>query len=222
MPDMAGRQATAHTDLGSTWPDLAFSLPWAASQAPALGLCLGSREGSPLPDPCPGPFGLEETTRLAPPSWRAWPYHLRFSLAVTQVPREGLSCTWAPLALEPAALGTEGAAGTVSSTPVRTRTPCQAEGGGEGWEDAGLHCPEHTGSLHRWGEAASQDLLALAADRRPPLQALSLVSCWAVVTVWLSCSGPSCPPPAPACSGAAVAEPARPSPGPSGSRPCTW
>lgn len=141
VPDMAGRQATAHTDLGSTWTDLAFSLPRAASQAPALGLCLGSREGSPLPDPCPGPFGLEETTRLAPPSWRAWPYHLRFSLAVTQVPREGLSCTWAPLALEPAALGTEGAAGTVSSTPVRTRTPCQAEGGGEGWEDAGLHCP---------------------------------------------------------------------------------
>lgn len=43
---------------------------------------------------------------------------------------------------------------------------------------------------------------------------------WSVAR--LSCSRPSCPPPAPVCSAAAAAGPAHPSPRQPGSRPCTW
>lgn len=49
------------------------------------------------------------------------------------------------------------------------------------------------------------------------MRALLLNSRWAVTAKGLSCSGPSCPRPAPACSGAAAAAPVRPSPGLSGS-----
>lgn len=150
VPDVAGRQqqpTLTRAQFGRTWYSASSRLPakpwpsvstWEAGEAdpsqPLVLALLASRQPDRVP--APGELGLT----------------LRFSSAVTQVPRKGLSCTWAPLALEPAALGAEGAAGTVSPTPVRTRTPCQVEGGGESREDAGLHaCPEHTGTLHRWG-----------------------------------------------------------------------
>lgn len=125
---MAGRQqqpTLTRAHFGQTWYLASSRLPakpwpsvstWEAGEAdpsqPLVLALLASRQ----PDWVPAPEELGLT--------------LRFSSAVTQVPREGLSCTWAPLALEPAALGTEGAAGTVSPTPVRTRTPCQVEGEG--------------------------------------------------------------------------------------------
>lgn len=67
------------------------------------------------------------------------------------------------------------------------------------------------------GEAASVDLPALAAGRRPPPGPSHSLLLAGRLGWWLSCSGPWCPPPAPACHGAAAAVPAHPSPGPSGS-----
>lgn len=123
----------------------------------------------PRPRPSVSAWELERLTTPSPLSWLFWPFWPRgdnqtgssllenlalppqvFFLAVTQVPREGLSCTWAPLALEPASLGAEGAAGTVSPIPIRTRTPCQVEGGGEGRRTLAA-LPEHTGSLQTGG-----------------------------------------------------------------------
>lgn len=70
-------------------------------------------------------------------------------------------------------------------------------------------------------------------SRPTPSTARALCTAGAGAALWLrlplgghrpglSCSGPSCPPPAPACSAAAAAGPAHPSPGQPGSRPCTW
>lgn len=143
------------------------------------------------------------------------------ALAVTPFFREAPSH---PGLLQPCAeqLGMEGAAGAWSPTP-RTRTPARWEEEGEGREDAEPHGRPRA----RWHEAqlgrgCLRGLPALAAGRRPALWALLRNSLWAVMAEGLSCSGPSCPPPAPACSGAAAAEPAHPSPGLSGSHPCTW
>lgn len=105
-----------------------------------------------------------------------------------------------------------------SPTPRRTGTPARQEEEGEGREDAGPHAgpqaPWHEAQL---GRGCLRGLPAPAARRRPRLRALSLSSRWAVTAECLSCSGPLCPPPAPACSGAAAAAPAHPSPGQSGS-----
>lgn len=100
-----------------------------------------------------------------------------------------------------------GAAGTIASTPTETRTPA-------GWEGKGR-------PRGRW------------TSRPAPSAARALCTAGAGAALWLrlplgghrpglSCSGPSCPPPAPACSAAAAAGPAHPSPGQPGSRPCTW
>lgn len=72
------------------------------------------------------------------------------------------------------------------------------------------------------GEAASVDLPALAAGWRPPPGSSHSLPLARRLGQGLSCSGPWCPPPAPACRGAAAAVPVHLSPGPSGSRPCTW
>lgn len=67
------------------------------------------------------------------------------------------------------------------------------------------------------GEAASVDLPALAAGWRPPPGSSHSLPLARRLGQGLSCSGPWCPPPAPAYRGAAAAVPAHPSPGPSGS-----
>lgn len=209
------------------------SSPWRApGLQPPSGLPSGPRNPPSKPGtagallaPCAGPPDHGSTasrrwTRLASPSRRApacppGPWRSPHS-------SEKLPVT--PGLLQPCAeqLGMEGAAGAWSPTP-RTRTPARWEEEGEGREDAEPHGRPRA----RWHEAqlgrgCLQGLPALAAGRRPALWALLRNSLWAVMAEGLSCSGPSCPPPAPACSGAAAAEPAHPSPGLSGSHPCTW
>lgn len=89
------------------------------------------------------------------------------------------------------------------------RNPDPRRVGGEGKAQRTLDLtpgPERRpGTLHSWGGAALWLHLPLGGHRPG-----------------LSCSGPSCPPPAPACSAAAAAGPAHPSPGQPGSHPCTW
>lgn len=141
------------------------------------------------------------------------PALLSRSSTVTSVSKVS-SCNRNPPALWPAALGTEGAAGTVSPTPVRTRTPSQ------GGERRGGRRPARLPRAHRHsahvGEGCLQGPPSFGCRWRPPCGPLTNLPL-GNGGGWLSCSGPSCPPPAPACSGAAAGEPAHPSPGPSGS-----
>ena len=174
---------------------------------PALRFCPGGGHSGP---PSPG-------TDLA-----HWPLQPRLSLlegsGLTLRPRQppavlrGPGHTWAP---RPPANSSERREG------CRHRlTHTKEEPGPHRWEgDTGarvthLAPAQDPGTA---GEAASVDLPALAAGRRPPPGSSHSLPLARRLGQGLSCSGPWCPPPAPACHGAAAAVPAHPSPGPSGS-----
>lgn len=179
---------------------------------PALRFCAGGGHSGP-PSPGPGPLAAAISPLLLEGSGLA--------LGPRQPPAvlRGPGHTWAPRPLQ-TALSAGRAADTASPTPRKSRDPTGGKGTrGPGARAAHLAPAQDPGTA---GEAASVDLTALAARRRPPPGSSHSLPLAGRLGQGLSCSGPWCPPPAPACHGAAAAVPAHPSPGPSGSRPCTW
>lgn len=105
------------------------------------------------------------------------------------------------------ALGRGGSAGTVTSTAINSGPAWQGEEGEGQDPTAAPHLALGTGG------ARAVSWVPCCPPALPPAG-------WA--SPGLSCSGPSCPPPAPVCFEAAAFEPAHLFPEPPESRPCTW
>lgn len=222
VPDMTG---------GGNGPDprqLTLAGPWVFSSPrcqPGPSPQTLPRKPGPA-DPCPalGPPGLGSLAsgRRTGLSLLEGSSPTHKSSAVTLASRAGPCSHLGSPALWQVALGREGTVGTISPTPTKNWDPCQAGRGRGGWGTRTAHLAPSAGhsAWPGWGCLRGPPSSGHQTEAVP--RALSLNSCLLGCCGWrLSCSGPWCPPPAPTCSGAAAAEPARPSPGLSGSRPCT-
>lgn len=207
--------AIVQADFGSPWPGLAFSLPRCQTGLSPYALPGKPRRltpSSPFPTLLASPAWLQGDNQTGIPPPRGPSLTLQVFNSHRRL--QGLQ-----LQLEspcPVA-SSSGHGGYCRHRLAHTSKNQDPQPGGR---EAG-RTPACTPALSTRGgrlpPGTSQLWLSLEATLRPSHS--SPVGQWWRV---LSCSGPLCPPPAPACSGAAAGEPARPCPGPSGSRPCTW
>lgn len=206
----------AWTDFSSLWlgPGHSASPPGRQPRPSPQTLPREPGTADPLPAPGPGPPGLGSPTSpyrrtpASPPGpQQQSPTVLRRPPATPGFPSPTASssgrgrCCRAPS----------------HQHQLRTGTPAGGKGTGAARGARTAHPAPSAGHLVWLGRGCLRGPPSSGCCTGPPPRALSL-SCWpGSHGRWLSCSGPWCPPPAPTCSGAAAAVPARPSPGPSGS-----